>query len=334
MISISKQSNQLIDAETTNPGTFTDSSELIRRLGLAADQTVDAPLEASPFPLRVPSAFVDRMTPNNRLDPLLLQVLPHKSEIEPARHESRDPVADLPAERLPGLLQKYHGRALLLTSGACPIHCRYCFRQQFPYRNSALTPARLEGVLAALREDHSVREIILSGGDPLSLADRRLADLIAALALIPQLRTLRIHTRFPVVDPQRITSRLIDTLRSWPRRRVVVIHCNHANEIGAQAREALAMLAASPALLLNQSVLLAGVNDDAEVLANLSETLFDNGVLPYYLHMLDRVEGTARFHVADERARRLMQQLRARLPGYLVPRLVREQPGAAAKLPV
>jgi EF-P beta-lysylation protein EpmB len=316
------------------PGILTDAAALFTRLKLPAARPPGLTSGARQFSFRVPSAFVDLMTPGNHRDPLLLQVLPNNSDLQSAPNESSDPVGDLASERTPGLLQKYQGRALLLTTGACPIHCRYCFRQQFPYQDSALTPDRLAGVVTALRGDRSIREVILSGGDPLSLADRRLADVIGELASISHLKTLRIHTRYPVVDPRRVTSNLVDILRGWPRRRVIVIHCNHASELGVQAREALAMLAATPAVLLNQSVLLAGVNDSVEALADLSEKLFDSGVLPYYLHMLDPVEGTARFRVDSQRARDLMAELRARLPGYLVPRLVREQPGAIAKLPL
>jgi EF-P beta-lysylation protein EpmB len=240
-----------------------------------------------------------------------------------------DPCGDLDAVAAPGLLQKYRGRALAVTTGACAIHCRYCFRRAFPYAEQTETdPARLAAELAALPD---VEELILSGGDPLTLSDRRLAALVAAADGIPQLRRLRLHTRVPVVLPARITAALCEILVASRLDLVVVIHANHPHEFDAHVDAALARLRRHGAALLNQAVLLRGINDDVETLATLSTRLFQAGVLPYYLHMLDRAAGTAHFEVGQARAIELHQALAARLPGYLVPRLVREVPGADCK---
>jgi L-lysine 2,3-aminomutase len=219
-----------------------------------------------------------------------------------------------------------------MTTGACPVHCRYCFRRAFPYETGALTPARLSAAVAALAAMPGLEEVILSGGDPLSLPTARLARITAALATVSGLRRLRIHTRMPIVLPARVDEPLLDWVRGQPWPVVVVLHVNHPRELSEPVREALGALAAAGARLLNQAVLLKGVNDDEEILAALSEQLFEAGVLPYYLHQLDRVTGTSHFEVADARARRLHAGLLQRLPGYLVPRLVRELAGAPSKV--
>ncbi|HEY5789973.1 MAG TPA: KamA family radical SAM protein, partial [Gammaproteobacteria bacterium] len=230
------------------------------------------------------------------------------------------------------LLQKYRGRALAVTTGACAIHCRFCFRREFPYADQA--QADPEVLLAAVAGLADVDELILSGGDPLTLSDARLAALVEAAAALPQLQTLRLHSRVPVVLPERITPALCALLAGSRLRLVVVIHANHPNELDDEVDAALGRLRAAGATLLNQSVLLAGVNDDAAVLERLSRRLFAAGVLPYYLHQLDRVAGTHRFEVEPARARALHGALAARLPGYLLPRLVREVAGAPGKLPL
>lgn len=285
------------------------------------------------FRLRVPRGFVRRMRRGDAADPLLRQVLPLGEELAPAAGFATDPLGERRHARGGGLLQKYRGRALLLATGACAVHCRYCFRRHFPYAEQAMGRAGDEA-LAALRDDASVSEVILSGGDPLSLPDERLAALAARLDAIPHLRRLRLHTRLPVVLPERVDEALTRWLGATRLDTIVVLHANHANEIDAAVVEACRRLAASGARLLNQSVLLKSVNDSVEALADLSEALFAAGVLPYYLHLLDRVQGAAHFEVDIGTARRLAGGLAARLPGYLVPRLVREVPGASAKQPV
>jgi EF-P beta-lysylation protein EpmB len=310
-------------------------SELLAALGLdPALPGVDLAAD-NPFPQRVPVSYVRRMRYGDPADPLLRQVLPLLAEREPPPPGFlRDPVGDLAAERAPGVLRKYRGRALLITTGACAIHCRYCFRRHYPYGDAMRAEDEWQAALEAIAGGEDLTEVILSGGDPLSLANHRLAALVERLEALPRLRRLRLHTRLPVVLPSRVDDALIRLLADTRLKPVVVIHANHPAEIDEEVRGALARLAAAGAILLNQSVLLRGVNDDAGVLAELSEALFEAGVTPYYLHMLDRVAGAAHFEVEQERAREIHAQLRGRLPGYLVPRLVREEPGADAKTPV
>jgi EF-P beta-lysylation protein EpmB len=307
-------------------------AELLADLGLAAAD-VGADLDPrNPFPMRVPASYVRRMRRGDPRDPLLRQVLPLCDERAPAPADySRDPVGDLHAELAPGVLHKYRGRALLITTGACAVHCRYCFRRHFPYAEAAAGPDAWQPALAALAEDGALREIILSGGDPLALGNRRLGELAARLAALPGLRRLRLHTRLPVVLPARIDDELLALLATTGLKTVMVIHANHANEIDGEVRDALARLRTAGVILFNQSVLLRGVNDDAGALVDLSEALFEAGVTPYYLHLLDRVAGAAHFEVTMERARELHREMQAALPGYLVPRLVREEAGAPAK---
>lgn len=312
----------------------TDPRQLLALLDLGhlADRVPAAPPHG--FALRVPLGFVARMRRGDAADPLLRQVLPLDAELEEVAGYGTDAVGDLAARSAHGVLQKYRGRALLIATGACAVHCRYCFRRHFPYAEESASSARWWSALQAIDADHAINEVILSGGDPLSLSTRRLAEFTTGLAGIAHVRRLRIHTRLPVVLPERVDAELSQWLGSVPLRKVVVIHANHAREIDAGVAAAMSALTASGATLLNQSVLLKGVNDDARALADLSETLFDAGVLPYYLHQLDAVRGAAHFQVDDAQARELHRELRALLPGYLVPRLVREVPGELAKTPL
>ena len=310
---------------------ISDPAELLAALDLDPAWLPAAQAAARLFPLRVPRGFVSRMRRGDPHDPLLRQVLPLAQECVAAPDFSEDPVGDLAAMAAPGVLQKYEGRVLLTATGACAVHCRYCFRRHFPYAESSAGMDHWQAALDYLARDSSLKEVILSGGDPLTLSDRRLAEFIDAAARIAHLERLRLHTRLPVVLPQRITPELVRMLTSPRLAVVVVIHANHANEIDESVRTALARLREAGVTLLNQSVLLRGVNDSADVLAELSERLFSTGVLPYYLHLLDRVQGAAHFEVARDAAQVLMGQLAARLPGYLVPRLVRETAGAPGK---
>jgi len=308
-----------------------DPLELCRLLDLDPAIALGARAADAQFRLRVPRGFVRRMRAGDPADPLLRQVLPLPSELLQAPGFGSDPLAERAAMRAPGLLHKYHGRALLITTGACAVHCRYCFRREFPYQSAHGQGPRWSEALAALAGDSSIEELILSGGDPLSLTNERLSGLTDELRRIPHLRRLRLHTRTPVVLPERVDDALLSWLRELPWPCVIVLHCNHANEIDASVRDAAGRLKQAGATLLNQSVLLAGVNDSVASLVALSEGLWSAGVLPYYLHLLDHVRGTAHFNVDEARSRELMSQLSARLPGYLVPRLVRETPGAASK---
>jgi EF-P beta-lysylation protein EpmB len=304
-----------------------DVAELADLLELPLD-ALDASGSTS-FPLLVPRGFVARMRKRDPNDPLLLQVLPRSAELRAVAGFGADPVG---AQRLAdrGLIEKYPGRALLIASGACPIHCRYCFRREFPYGEQLAARGGWDAAVDRLRARSDVREAILSGGDPLSLSNRRLSELIAKLEST-SVDTLRIHTRYPVIVPERVDAGLTRLLAATRLRTVVVLHCNHANELDDTVAAALRALRPHVGALLNQSVLLRGVNDSADALAALSTRLFACGTLPYYLHLLDRVAGAAHFDVDARTGRDLVARLRARLPGYLVPRLVKETPGELSK---
>jgi EF-P beta-lysylation protein EpmB len=309
----------------------TDPAELLELLALDARWLQPARAAARRFPLRVPRGFVARMRRGDPRDPLLLQVLPLREECDEVAGYGADPVGDLAARAGPGLLQKYGGRALLVTTGACAVNCRYCFRRHFPYEQENASRDAFAPALDVIRADASLREVLLSGGDPLTLSDRRLAALFEELQAIPHLQRVRIHSRLPIVLPERIDDGF---LAAWSRlqlQKVVVVHANHAREVDASVRAAVGALRDSGTTVLNQSVLLRGINDGPDDLVELSETLFDAGVLPYYLHLLDPVAGAAHFDVPLEASRQLIADVAARLPGYLVPRLVREDPGAPAK---
>lgn len=311
---------------------ITSPEELAAALGISPALFAGAHQAGQRFHLRVPRSFVARMRPGDPSDPLLRQVLPVAAELADEARYVDDPVAERSARRAPALLQKYHGRALLIATATCAVHCRYCFRREFPYAEQSGDGPRWSEALAEIASDPSLEEIILSGGDPLSLSNARLESLTRALAAIPHVRRIRVHTRQPVVLPSRVDEGLLQWLRTIALPTVLVLHVNHPNELDAQLAAACARLRATGTTLLNQSVLLAGINDDAGVLEELSRRLFEAGVLPYYLHALDRVRGAGHFAVADERAQSLAGRLAARLPGYLVPRLVREVPGAPAKV--
>lgn len=315
-----------------------DPAELLNILGLDddADRLEAARRAAALFPLRVPRSYIARMRLRDPEDPLLRQVLPLDAELSNPPDFVADPVGDLHAMVSPGLLQKYAGRALLIVTGACAVHCRYCFRREFPY--PAANPKK-DGwalALAHLARDTSLRELILSGGDPLTLANAALGDLLEQIERIPHIKRLRIHSRLPVVLPERIDDGLLKVLGDSGKKIIHVIHANHAREIDACVREAIAKLRESGALVLNQAVLLKGVNDSVEAQLELADTLVDADVIPYYLHMLDPVKGAHHFEVDEARALCLIAELQRRLPGYMVPRLVREIAGNPSKtlLPV
>jgi EF-P beta-lysylation protein EpmB len=304
-----------------------DLAELARLLELPLE-TLDA-LASADFPLLVPRGFVARMRKRDPHDPLLLQVLPRAAEADVVPGYTADPVREQHLAT-DGLIQKYPGRALLIASGACPVHCRYCFRRAFPYQEQLAARGGWDTALDALRARPGVREAILSGGDPLTLTNRKLGELVAKIEET-SIDTLRIHTRFPVVVPERIDDALLRLLGSTRLRTVVVIHCNHANELDDDVAAALGALKPRVGALLNQSVLLRGVNDSVDTLAALSERLFECGALPYYVHLLDPAAGAAHFDVDAQTGRELVARLRTRLPGYLVPRLVKETPGELSK---
>jgi EF-P beta-lysylation protein EpmB len=311
-----------------------DPRELLGMLGLEhlAERLSDD--AAAQFPLRVPRGFVARMRHGDPQDPLLRQVLPILDEDLIVPGFGLDAVGDGAARRGGGVIHKYNGRALLIATGSCAVHCRYCFRRHYPYAEDTAAAAGWREAVELIRADDSIREVILSGGDPLSLADHKLVELTDALRGIPHLRRLRIHTRLPIVLPERVDAGLLAWLRGLPWPVAVVVHANHANEFDAVVDAAMAALRGTGATVLNQAVLLRGVNDSVEALADLCERGHRAGVLPYYLHQLDRVAGAAHFEVDDDEALVLHAALAARLPGYLVPRLVREVAGAPGKTPL
>lgn len=312
----------------------TEVDELLELLDLEGRLPSATPAAADGFPLRVPRGFVARMRKRDWSDPLLRQVLPLAAEDDRAEGFSQDPVGELAAGPAQGILHKYRGRALVVATGACAIHCRYCFRRHFPYDEQNVSLSGVGGAIERFSRDSEIAEVILSGGDPLLVSDSGLAEISRGLESVSGLLRLRLHTRLPVVLPERVDGPLISWIQSLRLPLIVVIHANHANEIDGKVRRALAALRGTGATLLNQSVLLAGVNDSVEALAGLSEALFGAGVLPYYLHMLDPVQGAAHFAVSDDAARSLYREVAAALPGYLVPKLVREVPGAPAKVGV
>lgn len=308
-----------------------DGADLCRRLQLPLQYAEAATLAARTFPVFAPLPFVAKMRPGDPQDPLLRQVLPLAEELEETAGYADDPVGDRLAARQPGVLQKYNGRALLITTGACAVHCRYCFRRYFPYEEVKRSPREWAAIVAQLAADGSLEEIILSGGDPLMLTDSRLAGLARQLAEITHLRRLRVHTRLPIMIPQRVTAELVDWLRGTRLTPIVVVHANHPRELDEPVGHALGQLVDAGIPVLNQAVLLRGVNDRLETLRELSRRLLDLRVMPYYLHQLDKVSGAAHFAVPEERGRQLVAQLRDQLPGYAVPRYVQEIPGAPSK---
>lgn len=312
---------------------ITDPQELLDALNLSCD-TFGSFAEANrQFNVKVPYAYLKKMQAGQPDDPLLLQMMAQSQEMLNPEGYHADPVGDLNAEKTPGLLHKYHGRVLLITTAACAVHCRYCFRRHFPYAQQQASREQWQQALSYIKNNSSIQEVILSGGDPLTLSDEKLSKLIRQLENIPHLKRLRIHSRLPVVLPARITHELLQRLASSRFTVCMVIHANHANEITTADKAALLKLKDAGVQLLNQAVLLNGINHKLEDQINLSETLFDAGVLPYYLHLLDPVQGAAHFDVKLEHAKRLITKMQAQLSGYLVPRLVRELAGESSKTP-
>lgn len=311
-----------------------DPVALCHRLGLDTAWLDGARRGHALFEVRVPEAYLARIARGDPDDPLLRQVLPQMAEGDQQPGYVADPLQEAEHRPRRGLIHKYAGRVLLITSPACAVNCRYCFRRHFPYQDNAPSRAQWDESLDYLRGDPSIREAILSGGDPLAASDRQLAWLVERLEGISHLKRLRIHTRLPVVIPDRVDDALLDWLGGSRLQKVMVLHINHANEIDDAVVEACQRLRDAGVTLLNQSVLLRGVNDGVEALGALSERLFEAGILPYYLHVLDPVAGAAHFDVPDGEARGLVDELRTRLPGFLMPTLVRENPGEASKTPL
>ncbi|HEA53922.1 hypothetical protein LCGC14_1621570 [marine sediment metagenome] len=320
---------QLLSDSITSPRELLERLELSPEIWLAGAEAGNRL-----FPVRVPEPFLARMEKGNPADPLLRQVLPLDLETGVAEGFVTDPLQEDTAIQVTGLIRKYRSRALLMVTGQCAINCRYCFRRHFPYNEQRLSPADRQKVLDTLAASPEINEVIFSGGDPLAVNDQLLAQWASAISCIPHIRRIRLHTRLPVVIPQRVCEALLEWIDNTPVQVVMVLHINHPAEIDESTRRALNHLRAAGVTLLNQSVILRGINDNACVLEHLSEALFEAGVLPYYLHAFDPVAGAHHFDVSDEEARVLVRELLCRLPGFLVPRLVREVPGNAAKTPI
>ncbi len=308
---------------------FSSAAELLRFLELPLDGA--SPLAEQQFASRIPFGFAQRMQKKSMKDPLLLQVLAISEELNPAEGYVSDPLEELNANPIKGLLHKYHGRVLLTLTGACAVNCRYCFRRHFPYQENNPGRAGWKAACDYISQDHTIHEVILSGGDPLLASNLVLRELLAALDEIPHVQTLRIHTRIPIVLPERIDEELRHILTASRLNKVVVLHCNHPQELDISVQHACDELSKAGCHLLNQSVLLKEINDNAELLASLSHKLFSYGVMPYYLHVLDKVAGAAHFDLPSDTAHSLYEKLQTLLPGYLLPRLAREEPGKRSK---
>ncbi len=308
--------------------------ELFDLLSLPTEQLDAARRACNDFPLRVPRPYAARIQPGNLQDPLLLQVLPLGDELISSPGYNNDPLEEADSNPIPGLIHKYQGRVLLIVSPSCAIHCRYCFRRHFPYDDNKPSRTQWQQALDYIAADDSINEVIYSGGDPLSNNDKQLQWLTDQIAAIPHITRLRVHTRLPVMIPQRITDSCLEWLSQTRLKMVMVLHVNHAQELDCEVGEALNKLKQSGVTLLNQAVLLKGINDSVQAQVDLSERLFELGVLPYYLHLLDKVKGAAHFDMTADEAQRLHQALLGQLPGFLVPKLVQEVPGAASKTPL
>ncbi|MBV6550041.1 EF-P beta-lysylation protein EpmB [Acinetobacter sp. UGAL515B_02] len=314
---------------------ITDPFELLDQLEICSDALLSGAILASKsFKLRVPRAFVGKMRKGDPLDPLLLQVLPHHLELEEHPEFVTDPLGEEAANQLPGVLHKYQSRFLLTLTGACAVHCRYCFRRHFPYQENLPKQDDWPQIKAYIEQNPHINEVILSGGDPLTLSNRKLKLWIERLESLQQVKILRIHSRVPVVIPQRLDTELLEILKSTRLRIIMVIHANHAAELDDQTCAYLEKLSQHGITALNQAVLLKGVNDDAQTLIELSQRLFDARVMPYYLHVLDKVKGAQHFDLSGSKIDEIYHDILAGLPGYIVPKLVREIAGEKNKTPL
>ncbi|ELY5687791.1 EF-P beta-lysylation protein EpmB [Acinetobacter baumannii] len=314
---------------------ITDPLELLNLLELSTDQLLSGAILASEkFKLRVPRAFVGKMNAKDPLDPLLLQVLPHHLELEEHPEFVTDPLGEEAANQLPGVLHKYKSRFLLTLTGACAVHCRYCFRRHFPYQENLPKNEDWLNIKNYIESNPDINEVILSGGDPLTLSNRKLALWLERLSSLKQVKILRIHSRVPIVIPNRIDEELISLLKNSRLRIILVVHSNHASELDDFTCSKLLQLSEHHITVLNQAVLLKGVNDSAQTLTDLSYRLFEARVMPYYLHVLDKVKGAQHFDLIPSEIDAIYQDVLASLTGYLVPKLVREIAGEKNKTPL
>ena len=311
----------------------TEPKVLLQMLNINPDDYLQHFKARKLFPVRVPKSFINRMVKGDINDPLLKQVMPLSQEFIIADGYSTDPLEehDTVAE---GLLHKYHNRVLMVVKAGCAVNCRYCFRRHFPYQENQLNKRSLIDALSYIQADKNINEVILSGGDPLMAKDDAISWFLDELEQIPQIKRMRIHSRLPVVIPARITEQLCERLAKSPLKVIFVNHINHANEIDSDFKNAMNMLKQANVLLLNQAVILKDVNDTVDAQINLSEALFDTDVMPYYLHLLDKVEGASHFDIDEAQAIKIMAELLEALPGFLVPKLVREIGGQKSKTPI
>lgn len=310
---------------------ITDPTALLNLLQLSESQLPISRAAAGQFPLKVPRPFVAKMKLGDWNDPLLLQVWPAQAEETLSEGYNADPLAETASNPIAGLLHKYQGRVLLTAAPHCAVHCRYCFRRHFDYGENSPNRALWQRCFDYIKADLSIEEVILSGGDPLALSDKQLSWMLDQIDAIEHVSTVRIHSRVPVVIPQRVTPDLINLLARRRSKVVLVVHCNHGNEIDSEFAQRMRQLSTNGITLLNQSVILSGINDKLETLVELSKKLFAANVLPYYLHLPDEVQGTAHFDIDRGRAIGLLAKMRQQLPGYLTPKLVKEHPGEASK---
>tara|TARA_B100000214_G_scaffold343037_1_gene291242 strand:- start:235 stop:1239 length:1005 start_codon:yes stop_codon:yes gene_type:complete len=313
---------------------FKDLSELLSYLKIDEREANISFIQNAKFPFKVTREYASRIEKNNLNDPLLRQVLPIESEKISGNDYCKDPLNEtVIVDEDSSLIQKYNGRALLVTTGHCAIHCRYCFRKHYPYESHSGLKKNLEAI-KQMQTRKDISEIILSGGDPLTLPDQMLSKIFSEIKKLKHIKRMRIHSRFPVVLPSRLTLNLLKILESQSIPIILVLHCNHPNEIDNEVAKYLKRTKMAGVTILNQSVLLKGINDCPEILRQLSEKLFENGALPYYVHLLDKVSGSEHFAVSDFSAKKIQAALYSELPAYLVPRFVKDIVGANSKVPI
>lgn len=326
------QKNSLACWQNALKDGITDPAELLKLLDLDDSLLSAAEMASKSFKLRVPRRFAAKIRKNDLNDPILRQILPIGEELVEKDGFSVDPLAEIQFNPVPGLLHKYHGRVLLPVVSGCGVNCRYCFRRHFPYAENNISRFARDKIFQYIQNDASIQEVIYSGGDPLVADDDYLKELTDQLFSNPQLKRLRIHSRMPVILPERITPSLLNWLVAPQRQSIIVLHCNHPQELDAEVARAVTILKQAGVTVLNQAVLLRGINDTVDTQVNLSEALFDHGILPYYLHILDQVQGAAHFEVPLDEAKQLYREMQKKLPGFLMPRLAREEAGAKHKV--
>jgi len=286
------------------------------------------------FKVKIPEYFKNKIDFNNPIDPLLLQVIPSELEAIETPGFNYNPLEESKYNPVPGLLHKYKTRVLIMLTTNCSINCRYCFRRHFDYKSNNIALKEFDKIIDYIKQNKNINEVIYSGGDPLLASDKYINNITQKIAQIPHIKYIRIHTRIPIVDPKRITQEFCDIFipeKINNKKTILVTHCNHPDELDEHIKSKMDLLNKNNFTLLNQSVLLKNINDNSEILVNLSYKLFNCGIMPYYIHMLDPVQNAAHFQVDVNIAIKLMKQIKAELPGFLVPKLMQEKPGGNSK---